>query len=85
MKIVLRAFGSKLSGVMEVPEETGNRFRLAMTQPISVKTIDFKDYPLIDKPIETICEWEWTGKIFMQEGHDWNNAREYQLISIDKF
>jgi len=83
MKIVLRAFGNKLSGVMEVPEETGNRFRLAMTQPISFKTIDRKDYPLMDRPLYTICEWEWNGRYFIQTGHEWDNAREYQLISIE--
>ncbi len=86
MKIVLRAFGNKLSGVMEVPEETGYRFKLAMTQPIQVKTVSFeKDgMPMMDSPINTICEFEWTGGTFMQKGHDWDGAREYQLIYIDK-
>ena len=85
MKIVLRAFGNKLSGVMEVPEETGLIFKLAMTQPVSFKTIDQKEVPLMGRPLETICIWEYTGKIFLQKGHDWDNAREYQLVDIIKY
>lgn len=84
MKIVLLAFGDKLSGVMEVPEETGIRFKLAMTQPISFKTVRFVEHPLMDKPIDTICEFEYTGKIFSQKGHSYDGAREYQLVNISK-
>lgn len=82
MKIVLRAFGNKLQGVMEVPEETGHRFRLAMTQPIQVKTVDYNEYPMMDSPINKVCEFEWTGSIFRQKDHAWDGAREYQLINI---
>jgi hypothetical protein len=78
MKIVLRAFGDKLSGVMEVPEDTGGRFRLAMVQPIQVR--DKVD--LMVAPIQKICVFEWTGKIFSQAGHSWDGAREYQLVGI---
>lgn len=84
MKIVLRAFGGKLSGVMEVPEETGVRFKLAMTQPIQFSKFDSKEYPMMDVPINTICEFEWTGALYSQTSHDWDGAREYQLISINK-
>ncbi len=86
MKIVLRAFRNKLSGVMEVPEETGTRFKLAMTQPIQVFTESFNTkYPLMDKPLDTICEFEWTGGTFSQKDHEWNGAREYQLVRISNY
>lgn len=85
MKIVLRAFGNKLQGVMEVPEETGPRFKLAMTQPVQMFTKSRnEEYPLMDRPLDTICEFEWTGGTFRQDGHEWDRAREYQLIRIDK-
>lgn len=84
MKIVLHAFGHKLSGVMEVPEETGQRFRLAMTQPVTFKKIDYKEYPMSSGPMETICEFEWTGGTYSQKDHDWDNARIYELVNIDK-
>ena len=85
MKIVLHAFGNKLSGVMEVPEETGHRFKLVMTQPITA--YNFGDRPertMLDRPIETICEFEWTGGTYSQDGHSYDKARVYQLINIDK-
>ena len=84
MKIVLRAFGNKLSGVMEVPEGTGFKFKLAMTQPINFKNYDGILEQMMNNPIETICEFEWTNKIFSQKGHEWDGAREYQLININK-
>lgn len=64
---------------MEVPEETGARFKLAMAQPIQNNN---RDYPMMDKPLSKVCTFEWTGKSFMQSGHDWDGAREYQLVDI---
>lgn len=87
MKIILHAFGKKLSGVMEIPEETGPRFRLALTQPIQVKTMWGGEsvHPMMNSPIDTICEFEWTGGTYAGgEDHPWSGAREYQLVSIDK-
>lgn len=87
MKIVLRAFNNKLSGVMEVPEETGLRFKLQLTQPVAMKSSGYgmgEESPLMSGPIETICEFEYTGKVFMQTGHAWDGAREYQLVSVVK-
>lgn len=76
MKIVLLAFNNKLSGVMEVPEETGMRFKLSMTQPIQFFKKSFeKEYPLMDTPINTICEFEWTGGTFYKKDHPWDGAR----------
>lgn len=85
MKIVLHAFQHKLSGVMEVPEETGQRFTLVMTQPIQFKSLDHhRGHPLMDSPLETRCVFEWTGKIYNQDGHAWDNGRIYELVSIEK-
>ena len=84
MKIVLLAFGNKLSGVMEVPEGTDRRFKLAMTQPISVAKFDSGKGIEMNRPIETIVEFEWTGGTFSEKGHNYDGAREYQMISIDK-
>ena len=83
MKIVLRAFGTKLSGVMEVPEDTGMRFRLAMTQPIQVYNSGYSEHTLMDAPLDKIATFEWTGSTFHQKNHDWDGAREYQLTSFD--
>ncbi len=84
MKIVLRAFGNKLSGVMEIPEDTGPRFRLAMTQPIQVFKDGYKKdgYPMMSTPLNTIANFEWTGSTFSQKDHEWDGAREYQLVSF---
>lgn len=84
MKIVLRAFENKLSGVMEVPENTGLRFKLEMKQPIQVFKGGLEEHNLMDKPIHTVCEFEWTGQTFSQKDHEWDEAREYQLINIEK-
>jgi hypothetical protein len=69
---------------MEVPEETGSHFRLAMTQPMQVFKESGREHALMDAPLNTICEWEWTGGTFSQAGHEWDGAREYQLVSISK-
>lgn len=85
MKIVLRAFGNKLQGVMEVPEDTGPRFRLAMIQPIQAFNRFTGDKAMMmDAPIDTVCEFEWSGSIFSQKDHPWDGAREYQLVAINK-
>jgi len=87
MKIVLRAFNNKLQGVMEVPENTTPRFKLALEQPIQIANFGFtkKDnFNLMKSPIKTICVFEWTGGTFVEEGHEFNGAREYQLVDIEK-
>lgn len=87
MKIVLRAFGNKLEGVMEVPEGTNRRFKLAMTQPIQVANFGLgkkDEFDLMREPIMTICTFEWTGGIFSQKDHEWDGAREYQLVDIER-
>ena len=87
MKIVLHAFNKKLSGVMEVPEETGHRFRLALMQPIQFKSTGIgKDnkHPMMDSPINTICEFEWDGGTYAGKDHEWDGARVYQLVNIEK-
>lgn len=69
---------------MEVPEDTGSRFRLAMIQPIQVYSDGIREeYALMSGPLNKIVTFEWTGKIFSQKDHDWDGAIEYQLISLD--
>jgi hypothetical protein len=86
MKIVLHAFGDKLTGVMEVPEETGNTFSLVMIQPIQYYSTSFKiGSPLMEKPIEKRCKFEWTGKVYLEENHPYNHGRIYQLVGIEDF
>ncbi len=83
MKIVLHAFGDKLKGVMEVPEDTGSRFRLAMTQPIQVfNDGNSGDIPMMSQPLHKMAEFEWTGKIYMQTEHEYDGARIYQLTNL---
>lgn len=87
MKIVLSAFGNKLRGVMEVPEDTGLRFRLALTQPVVVSIFGIgmdigKKQKMLEQPIDKICTFEWTGGTFMEKGHPYDKARDYQLIDI---
>lgn len=84
MKIVLHAFGDKLQGVMEVPEETGTKFKLAMTQPIQKLNIDNEEIDLMKNPIMTICTFQWTGKTYSQKDHEYDGARVYQLVEITK-
>lgn len=83
MKIVLHAFGDKLVGVMEVPEDTGVRFRLAMTQPIQVFDSGSSKHELLSQPINKIGTFEWAGKIYSQKSHPYDGGRIYQLIDIN--
>ncbi len=84
MKIVLHAFGNKLKGIMEVPEDTLPRFRLAMTQPIQKAYIDYgRERDLMQQPINTIATFEWTGRMYSEKGHEYDGARIYQLVSFD--
>jgi len=87
MKILLRAFGGKLSGYMEVPENTTPRFDLALTQPISCFNNGYygKDIPLMEMPLTTRCTFEWTGKIEMfNDGKNVGGARVYELTKIQQ-
>lgn len=83
MKIVLHAFGNKLKGIMEVPEDTSYRFRLAMTQPIQVFVKNHHETPMMNAPLTRIANFEWTGNVYMQTGHEYDGARIYQLTSFD--
>lgn len=82
MKIKLYAFGRKLSGMMEVPENTSPRFDLILDQPISVFNYGFGEKAIaMNKPFHTLCTFEWTGKYI---GFGEKKVREYQLINIEK-
>lgn len=83
MKIVLHAFGDKLSGVMEIPEDTGTRFRLAMTQPIQAFNDGRSKHDMMQAPIHKVATFEWTGQVYSEDGHRYDGARIYQLTSLD--
>ena len=81
MRIKLHAFGNKLTGYMEVPENTTPKFDLVLLQPIQLFNDGFQgeDMPM-NPPIHTRCTFEWTGKY---EGFEENSARIYQLTNIE--
>ena len=81
MKILLRAFGGRLKGYMEVPENTTFRFDLVLTQPIQAYSDGFTKHDMMSAPLHTRCTFEWTGNY---EGSNEDSARIYELISIDK-
>lgn len=87
MRILLRAFGGKLTGYMEVPENTTHKFDLALTQPIRAFNDGFqkKDIPLMQAPLNTICTFEWTGKVeLFDDNVHGQGARIYELTQIIK-
>jgi hypothetical protein len=67
-------------------KETGNTFSLVMIQPIQYYSTSFKiGSPLMEKPIEKRCKFEWTGKVYLEENHPYNHGRIYQLVGIEDF
>lgn len=79
MKIILTMFGNMYSPIMDVPEDTGTRWKMALTQPMQVIT-GYSGDKLEEVPsMPTICEFEWTGKMDMTTG-----ARLYFLRDISK-
>ena len=84
MKIILEALGKLKSEVMDVPEETGSKFRMALTQPITVvitKGLESAKFPQIN----TICEFEWTGTyVYYNDQCLTDKARLYLLRNITK-
>ena len=83
MQIILTAFQGKLkSQPMEVPENTTSKFKLALAQPVQFFSDGLigenKDRPMMQSPITTFCEFEWTGKFV-------DDMRLYTLTNIEKF
>lgn len=79
MKIILTAFGNMYSPVMDVPENTGTRWKMVLTQPLQVIS-GYSGERIEEKPpMHTQCEFEWTGKVDMTTG-----ARIYFLRDIIK-
>jgi hypothetical protein len=79
MKIILSAFNKMYSAPMDVPEDTGTRWKMALTQPLQVIS-GYSGQKIGElPPMPTICEFEWTGKMDMETG-----ARHYVLAGISK-
>lgn len=73
MKIILKALGVLKSEIMNVPEETGYQFRLALQQSAQV----FHEGPSREG-FPTVCVFEWTGE------YTFKDVRVYYLIDIQK-
>lgn len=67
---------------VDVPEDTGLRWRMALTQPIQVRSGYTGEKVGEWGPIATVCEFEWTGKTYSYGPGD--NARIYVLRDITK-
>ncbi len=81
MKIILSAFnGHMMSRPMDVPENTTPMFKMALTQPIQAYRDNFQDVLLMSKPLNTVCTFEWNGRINVYENII---CREYVLTKID--
>ena len=76
MKIILTGLGMK-GEITDWPENSSPRIKLVLSQPLSVlkRYEDMPDTP----PMNTICEFEWIGKIDYDSG-----ARIYSLSDIYK-
>lgn len=82
MKIVLRALGTLESQPMDVPENTGSRWKMVLRQPLT-KIIDYGGNEVRESgPFQTMCEFEWTGKNYLYGGGI--SARIYELVDIHK-
>jgi hypothetical protein len=75
MKIRLSAFNKMWSEPMDIPDNCGFRWDMALTQPISIAT---KHTPET-QPFITRCTFEWNGKYDAL-----TNARIFVLTNITK-
>lgn len=84
MKIILEAFGRLRSEPMDVPEDTGHTFKLALTQ-LPTAIVGYEGGAIGEIPfLSTMCEFEYTGKSYaMGRPEDW--PRIYVLKDIYKF
>lgn len=83
MIIQLSAFGNKLVGYLEVPENTTPEFKLVLTQPIQLfNQGNDKKRALMECPLHTICVFSWTGETVILENRSY--ARVYVLTRIEK-
>lgn len=82
MKVVFLAFGGKLrSGVIELPENTTDRFRLPMDMDVlrASPTMDGSSLP--DTPISKVGTFQWTGRYLVYpDVHE--HPREYILVDV---
>lgn len=82
MKIILEAFGKMRSGTLDVPENTGATFKMALHQPL-MAILGYRGKNIGEiPPLHTICEFEWTGKLYASGDNPW--PRIYVLKDIVK-
>lgn len=81
MKIILSAFsGQMMSSPMDVPENTTPYFKMVLVQPIQAYVDNLSNTPLMSGPLNTVCTFEWNGKINVYENVI---CREYVLTKIN--
>lgn len=83
MKIILSAFNGKMmSEPMDIPEGIGYVFKMVMTQPIQAYKDNLQEFALMDKPLDTVCIFEFNGKVSVY-GKENVICREYVLTKIN--
>lgn len=80
MKIILEAFDKLYSAPMEVPEDTGLTFRLAMRQRMQVAMPD-KGVPGMS-PLNKMATFEFSGYYDGNKAEDGDMPRIYKLVDI---
>lgn len=79
MKVLLTAFGGKLSGTMEWPENTEPRIFLSLGMDVLPKKSFFSKEDNYNPPVLKKCTFEWTGK-YVYSGAE--SLREYVLTDV---
>ena len=73
MRIILQGLGMS-SQPMDIPENSGYRWDIVLTQPLQVATNKTPEYPAFI----TRCSFEWNGKT------TFNGEKIYTLTNISK-
>lgn len=82
MKVRFSAFGQKLvSNVMELPENTSDRFRLPLDMDTLLPSANMDGTMVPDAPKFKVGTFQWTGKYLSYPGER-DSARDYVLIDI---
>lgn len=71
---------------MDVPEETGWQFKMALSKPLQIGSL--RDGVPELRPLDTICVFEWTGYFDSEGTRTKEGTREsvriYELRDIEK-
>ncbi|MDI1345619.1 MAG: hypothetical protein PSV22_16180 [Pseudolabrys sp.] len=82
MKVIFSAFGKKLtSAVIELPENTIDRFRLPLDMDALLPSAKMDGSMVPDSPLHKIGTFQWTGNYLHYPGQN-ESARDYVLVDI---